>query len=89
MLTGVMFLPLEVMIRSFLRPVMARKPSSSSEPRSPEHSQPSGVSVGLGRGLVVVVALEHVWAAHQDLAVVGDPDLGAGQRTADRAEPRR
>ena len=43
MLTGVMFLPLEVMIRSFLRPVIVTKPSSSIEPRSPVRSHPSGV----------------------------------------------
>ena len=43
MLAGVRFLPPAVMMMSFLRPVMKRKPSSSSEPRSPVCSQPSTI----------------------------------------------
>ena len=38
---GVMFLPPAVMMMSFLRPVIERKPSASISPRSPECSQPS------------------------------------------------
>jgi hypothetical protein len=43
MLAGVRFLPPAVMMMSFLRPVMDRKPSSS-EPRSPVCSQPSMIA---------------------------------------------
>ena len=43
MLAGVRFLPPAVMMMSFLRPVIERKPSSSSEPRSPVCSQPSTI----------------------------------------------
>ena len=84
-LFGLTFLPLEVMMRSFLRPVMRRKPSASISPRSPEHSQPPS-KTSRGRLGVAVVAAEHVRAAHQDLAVGGDRHLAAGQRAADRAE---
>src|SRR5690606_25131090 len=46
--------------------------------------EPAVLVEGLGRGFgVLVVALEHVAAAHADLAVLGDLDLGAGQRPAD------
>ena len=80
-----MFLPPAVMMMSFLRPVMNRKPSSSSVPRSPVWSQPS--LERLARGLLVlVVALEDVRALDQDLAVVGDLDLDALHRLADGAE---
>ncbi len=41
MLAGVRFLPPAVMMMSFLRPVILRKPSSSSSPTSPVSSQPS------------------------------------------------
>ena len=41
MFDGVMFLPLEVMMRSFLRPVIVTKPSLSIVPRSPVASHPS------------------------------------------------
>jgi hypothetical protein len=47
MLAALMFLPLDVMIRSFFRPVMRRKPSLSIEPRSPDRSQPSSVKISL------------------------------------------
>ena len=40
-----------------------------------------------GRLLVLVVALEDVRALDQDLAVVGDLDLAAGEGFADRARP--
>ena len=39
-----MFLPPAVMIRSFFRSVIRRKPSSSISPTSPVRSQPSSVS---------------------------------------------
>ena len=71
MFFGAMFLPPAVMMISFLRPVIDRKPRASNAPRSPEHSQPSLQRLGRGLGLLVV-AEEHVRAAHQDLAVVGD-----------------
>ena len=41
---GVRFLPPAVMMMSFLRPVILRKPSSSSSPRSPVWSQPSSIA---------------------------------------------
>ena len=43
MLAGVRFLPPAVMMMSFLRPVIERKPSSSIEPRSPVCIQPSTI----------------------------------------------
>ena len=42
---GAMYLPPEVLTRSFLRSVILRWPSSSSTPMSPVASQPSGSSV--------------------------------------------
>jgi hypothetical protein len=59
---------------------------ASNAPRSPECSQPSIERLGGGLGLLEV-AEEHVGAAHQDLAVVGDLHLDPGRR-AHRAEPR-
>ena len=82
MLVGEMFLPLEVMMSSFLRPVMRTKPSSSTEPRSPVYSQPS-TRLSLGRRLVAVVAREDVGPADQQLAVGCDAYLGVGQRAPD------
>ena len=49
--------------------------------------QPAALEDRVGRLLVAVVALEDVRAAHQHLAVVGDLDLGAGQRAPDAADP--
>ena len=85
MFLGAMFLPPAVMMISFLRPVIVRKPSLSNAPRSPEHSQPSLSVSAVACGLLVV-AEEHVGAAHQDLAVLGDLDLEPGQRRPDRAD---
>ena len=42
---GEMFLPPAVMMRSFLRSVIVRKPLSSSSPTSPVCSQPSASNV--------------------------------------------
>ena len=75
-LAGVMFLPPAVMMMSFLRPVMKRKPSSSIGPRSPVCSQPSDERL-VGGLLVLVVALEDVRPAQQHLAVLGDLHLDA------------
>ena len=80
-----MFLPPAVMMMSFLRPVILMKPSSSNSPMSPVWSQPSTI-VSARRLLVLVVALEDVRALDEDLAVVGDPDLAAGEGFADRAD---
>ena len=74
---GAMFLPRGVTIRSFLRPVIAGSRPSSA-PRSPECIHPSSISSAVAR--VVAVAGAHVRPAHQDLAVVGDAHLDAGQR---------
>ena len=52
MLDGATFLPAEVMISSFFRSTMERKPSSSTAPMSPVCTQPSSsrrVAVASGR----------------------------------------
>ena len=49
-------------------------------------SQPSSTPPNDGRVADAVVALEDVRAADEDLAVVGDLDLGARERAADGAE---
>ncbi len=73
-----MFLPPDVMIRSFFRSVILRKPVGV------ELADVAGVhpAVGvdrLGRPLLVaVVAGHHQRAADQHLAVVGDPQLHPG-----------
>ena len=72
-------------MRSFLRPVMRRKPSASTSPRSPVRSQPPS-SVSARRLRVAVVAGEHVRPAQEDLAVRRDRDLRARQRRPDGAE---
>ncbi len=59
---------------SFLRSVILMQPRSSSWPMSPVCSQPSWQRRG-GPGGVAPVALHHQLAAHEDLAVVGDPHL--------------
>ena len=82
-----MFLPPAVMISSFLRSVMRRKPSASISPTSPECSQPSASSASRGGGVVLEVAPEDVRAAHHHLAVLGELQLGARDRVAGRAEP--
>ena len=51
MFDGVRFLPPAVMMMSFLRPVIFRKPSSSSSPRSPVCSQPSTSVSAVASGL--------------------------------------
>ena len=51
--------------------------------------EPAVAGQHLGRLLgQVVVAAHDAAAAHQDLAVVGDPDLGAGERLARRCRTR-
>ena len=57
---GATFLPPAVTRISFLRPVMRRKPSSSSSPRSPVRNQPSPDGLGGGLG-VVPVAAQTLW----------------------------
>ena len=52
MFAGVRFLPPAVMMMSFLRPVIDRKPSSSIEPRSPVCSQPSSTAPKLASALL-------------------------------------
>ena len=49
---GETFLPPAVMMRSFLRPTMETKPSSSMEPRSPVCSQPSTICCLVTSGLL-------------------------------------
>ena len=49
--------------------------------------QPSAsIAAAVASGLLPVAG-EAAGAAGQDLAVVGDPDLDAGDRLADRPEP--
>ena len=43
MCDGAMYLPPDVLTRSFLRSVMRRKPSGSSTPMSPVRKKPSSV----------------------------------------------
>lgn len=81
---GAMFLPPEVMISSFLRPVMDRKPSSSTAPRSPVEP---AVDQGLRRLLrALVVALEDLGTPQQHLAVLGDFEIDLGQDRPEGAE---
>ena len=50
---GAMFLPPAVMIRSFLRSVICRKPSASISPMSPVWNQPSGsIASAVASGLL-------------------------------------
>ena len=65
---GAMFLPPAVTMMSFLRSVIARKPSRSS-PMSPVWNQPLGVDRFGGRRGLVEVALHDVRSAREDLAV--------------------
>ena len=83
---GATFLPPAVTRISFLRPVIRTKPSSSTSPTSPVWNQPSALERLGGRLLVAPVAGEHLAAAEQQLAVVGDAHGGAGQRPADGAD---
>ena len=94
--SGKTFSPSGVTIISFLRPLMNSRPCASRSPMSPVCSQPSASNgaarpwavgaAGLARRLEV--AARDVLAAHEDLAVVGDADLDAGDRRADRSLAR-
>ena len=88
MFAGDMFLPAALMISSFLRSTIVTKPSSSIAATSPVCSQPSRVERLGGLLRLVAVAAHHDPAAHEQLAVVGEPDLDARDRPADGAEPR-
>ena len=78
MADGATYLPPEVLIRSFLRSVILQE-AALVDLADVAGVQPAVASSGLGGGLAVVVALHDARAAHQDLAVLGDLDLGAGQ----------
>src|SRR3546814_6951743 len=41
-----------------------------------------------GFGLVAPITVHHQFAAHEDFTVVGDPDLGIGERRADGVHPQ-
>src|SRR5216684_1137937 len=73
MFWGAMFMPPAVTMRSFLRSVMKRKPSSSKRPMSPVANQPSGRKTSRV-------------ASAEDLAVRRDLHLDAGHGLAHRAE---
>ena len=80
-----MFLPPEVTINSFFRPVIRRKPSQSSSPEV-ARQQPA-VADGVGRVVrAIPIAEHHVRPAGEDFAVGGDADLDSGDRAADGAE---
>ena len=82
-----MFLPPAVMIMSFLRSVIRRKPSVV-DLADVAGAQPAVVGERLrGRLGILVVAGEDGVAADQDLAVVGEPDLGPLDGAADGADP--
>ena len=78
MLDGAMFLPAEVMISSFLRSTIEKKPSSSIGADVAGVQPAVGVDQVGGRLGPAVVAGGHDRAAGQDLAVVGDAELDAG-----------
>ena len=87
--------PSGVTIISFLRPRMNRRPSASFSPMSPVCSQPSSSRVRPAPGSripdprsLLVVARRDVLAADENLAVVGDLHLDAGDRLADRSRVR-
>ena len=84
MFCGATFLPPAVTRMSFLRSVIVRKPSSSIEPMSPVLQPAVLVEHGLRRLVVLVVAGEDRRAADEQLAVVGQLQLDAGQRRARR-----
>ena len=85
MFFGAMFLPPAVMMISFLRPVIAEEAVlvELAEIAGVEPAVDEGLGGGLG---LLVVAEEHVGAPDQDLAVVGDLHLDAGEGRADDAE---
>ncbi len=83
-----MFLPPALMMISFLRSTMRRKPSSSSSPMSPVWSQPSPSIVSRGLRGLVAIAAHHDRAAHQHLAVAAEPQLHARHRDTDGADLR-
>ena len=65
---------------SLARSMMTRCPRGSMKPASPGVEPPVGID-DLARGLLVLqIALEHVAAAHEHLAALGDLDLDAGHR---------
>ena len=83
---GATYLPPEVLIRSFLRSVTLQV--AVDELADVAGVQPAVRGQHLGGGLgVVVIAAHDAAAAQQDLAVLGDPELGAGQRRTDGADP--
>ena len=74
------------MISSFLRSMTRRCPSSKAA-MSPVLQPALGVD-GFGAGSPpVAVAGHHQRTAHQRLVIIGELDLGAGQRRADPAGP--
>ncbi len=76
MACGAMYLPPEVLMRSFFRSVIRSRPMASSSPTSPVANQPSASSTSAVCSGQSVVAPHDPAAAEQDLAVVGDLDLG-------------
>ena len=68
---------------SFLRSVMTIRPVLV-DMADVAGVEPAVDDRPLGLRLVAPIALHDQLAAHQDLAVLGDPDLGVLQRRADR-----
>ena len=83
---GAMFLPPAVTMMSFLRSVILTKPSASISAMSPGVEPAVRVEHGGRRLGILVVAAEDRLAADHQLAVVGDPELEARERGADRSE---
>ena len=83
-------LPPAVTMKSRARSMIFSAPPCH-RPTSPERNQRAlGIDTHarLGRDFVAPVAIEHVAAAHQDLAVVGELHGPAGRHRADVAWPR-
>ena len=81
---GAMNLPPEVLIRSFLRSVMERKPSHPSpDIASLEPAIDKGVA---GFIRTIPIALKYRRPAHKKLTILGDPHLNVGERFADGTE---
>ena len=87
MFAGDMFLPAALMISSFLRSTIVTKPSASISATSPVCSQPSAsIASAVFSGSWRYPAIR-IGAAGEQLAVVGELHLDAGDRLADRPEP--
>ena len=92
MSSGKTLKPLGSTMMSRFRPCRTRRPRRRAGPGRPSGTSRRGEG-GRRRGRVVPVAPGDAGAAEEDLAILGDAHLDAGDRAADRAErmvaPRR